>query len=162
MKKIFVTLAMIIACQGLLAQSVDDIFNRFKDKEGVEYVNIPSFVLKLGRLFMDKDGKDYRFMKGINSVTVLDMEACSSAIKKDFQQEANQLELKGYETLVQTKEKGETVKLIAKMDKDTIHELVFVITGKDECALTKMKGKIKKEDINVIMTEDKIMIDGRK
>ena len=43
MKKIFVTLAMIIACQGLFAQSIDDIFNQFKDKDGAEYINIPLF-----------------------------------------------------------------------------------------------------------------------
>ena len=72
------------------------------------------------------------------------------------------MEMKGYETLLQAKEKGETVKLIAKMDEDTIHELIFVITGKEECVLTKMKGKIKKEDINAMINDDKIMIDGRK
>ena len=162
MKKTIVTLAMFIACQGIFAQSMDDVFNRFKKKEGAEYVSIPPFMLKLGRLFMGKSGKDYRFMKGVNSITILDMEECSSSTRKEFQHEANQLELKGYETLLQAKEKGETVKLIAKMDEDTIHELIFVITGKEECVLTKMKGKIKKEDINAMINDDKIMIDGRK
>ena len=84
MKKTIVTLAMFIACQGIFAQSIDDLFNYFKNKEGVEYVNIPPLMLKLGRLFMDKDGTDYRFMKGINSVQVLDMEGCSSATQKNF------------------------------------------------------------------------------
>lgn len=162
MKKIFVTLVVFIACQGIFAQNIDNLFSHFKEKNGAEYVNIPPIMLKLGRLFMDKDEADYRFIKGVNSVQVLDMEDCSSAIRKDFQHEVNQLELHGYETLVQTKEKDETVKLIAKMDNDTIRELIVVVTGKDECALTRLKGKIKKEDINVMMTEDKIMIDGRK
>ena len=162
MKKIFVTLVVFIACQGIFAQNIDDLFNHFKEKKGAEYVNIPPIVLKLGRLFMDKDGTDYRFIKGVNSVQVLDMEDCSSAIRKDFQHEVNQLDLHGYETLVQTKEKDETVKLITKMDNDTIHELIVVVTGKDECALTRLKGTIKKEDVEVMMTENKIMIDGRK
>jgi len=162
MKKTIVTLAMMIACQGLFAQNIDDIFNKFKDKEGVEYVNIPSFVLKLGRVFMDKDTKDNKLMKGVKTIKVLDMENCSPNIRKELQQEVNQLEQNGYETLVQTKEKDESVKLIAKMDKDAINELIVFFTENDECGLTLMKGKIKKEDINVMINDDKIMIDGRK
>ena len=162
MKKTIVTLAMIIACQGLFAQSIDDIFNRFKDKEGVEYVNIPPIVLKLGRLFMDKDGTDYRLMKGINSVRVLDMEDSSSANKKELQQKVNELEQYGYETLIQTKEKGNVVKMFAKMNKDAINELIIYFNDNGECGLTQLKGKIKKEDINVMINDDKIIIDGRK
>ena len=162
MKKIFVTLAMIIACQGLFAQSIDDIFNQFKDKDGAEYINIPSFVVKLGRVFMGKDIQENRLMKGVKTIKVLDMANCSSDIKKELQHEINQLEQNGYETLVRTKEKDDTVNLIAKMDKDAIKELVIFFTDKDECGLTLMKGKIKKEDINVMINDDKIMIDGRK
>ena len=162
MKKTIVTLAMIIACQGLFAQSIDDIFNQFKDKDGAEYVNIPPIVLKLGRLFMDKDGTDYRLMKGINSVRVLDMEDSSSANKKELQQKVNELEQYGYETLIQTKEKGNVVKMFAKMNKDAINELIIYFNDNGECGLTQLKGKIKKEDINVMINDDKIIIDGRK
>ena len=162
MKKTIATLALIFAIQGVFAQDIDNIFNRFKDKEGAEFVSIPPFLIKFGRFFMDKDDKGYRFIKGVKSVKTLDMEDCSSEVKKDFLKEANQLNLNGYETLVQTKEKGETVKLIAKMDEEAIRELILIITGNGECGLTLIAGKLKKEDINVIMTDDKIMIDGRK
>ena len=162
MKKIFVTLAMIIACQGLFAQSIDDIFNQFKDKDGAEYINIPSFVVKLGRVFMGKDIQENRLMKGVKTIKVLDMANCSSDIKKELQHEISQLEQSGYETLVRTKEKDDTVNLIAKMDKDAINELIVFFTDKNECGITLLKGKIKKEDINVMINEDKIMIDGRK
>ena len=162
MKKTIVTLAMIIACQGLFAQNIDDVFNQFRDKQGAEYVNIPSFVLKLGSVFLDKDIQENRLMKGVKTVKVLDMENCSSDIKKELQHEISQLEQNGYETLVRTKEEDGTVNLMAKMNKDAINELIIFFTDKDECGLTLMKGKIKKEDINVMINDDKIMIDGRK
>lgn len=162
MKKTIVTLALMIACQGLFAQNIDDIFNQFKDKEGAEYINIPPFVLKLGRLFSDKDIKENRLMKGVKTIKVLDMESCSSSVKKELQHGINQLEKNGYETLVRTKENDDVVNLLAKMDKDTIKELIIFFTDDNECGLTLMKGKIKKEDINVMINEDKIMIDGRK
>ena len=161
MKKTIATLAMMIACHGVFAQNIDDIFNQFKDKQGAEYVNIPSFVLKLGRVFMDKDIQENRLMKGVKTIKVLDMEECPSEVKADFLKEAKKLNLNGYETLVQTKDKGEEVKLVAKMDEEAISELIILISGKDDCGLTLLKGKIKKEDINVMMTDDKIMIDGR-
>jgi hypothetical protein len=161
MKKTIATLALIFALQGVYAQSIDDMFNRYKDKNGTEFVSIPPFLIKLGRLFMDKEDKDYRLIKGVNSVKTLDMEDCSSEVKESFLKDANKLNLSGYETLVQTKEKGETVKLIAKMDKEAIRELIILITGNEECGLTLLEGKLMKEDINMIMTEDKIMIDGR-
>ena len=162
MKKIIATLALIIACQGIFAQNIDTLFSQFKDKEGADYMNIPTLMLKFMRTFTKSNNdKSYRFIKGIKSVKVLDMEDCTQEVKAEFLQEVQKLNLNGYETLVQTKEDGEEVQLIAKMDEENINDLIILITGKDECGLTLMKGKIKKEDINVMMTDDKITIDGR-
>ena len=162
MKKIIATLALIIACQATFAQNIDTLFNQFKNKEGADYINIPTLMLKFMRTFTKSNNdKSYRFIKGIKSVKVLDMEDCTQKVKVEFLKEVQKLKLNGYETLVQTKEDGEEVQLIAKMDEENINDLIILITGKDDCGLTLMKGKIKKEDINVMMTDDKIMIDGR-
>ena len=163
MKKIIATLALGIICQSTFAINIDKLFAQFKDKEGADYMNIPSLVLKFMRTFTKSNNdKSYHFLKGIKSIRVLDMEECPSEVKADFLKEAKKLNLNGYETLVQTKDKGEEVKLVAKMDEEAISELIILISGKDDCGLTLLKGKIKKEDINVMMTDDKIMTDGRK
>ena len=162
MKKIIATLALIIACQGIFAQNIDTLFSQFKDKEEADYMNIPTLMLKFMRTFTKSNNdKSYHLIKGIKSVKVLDMEDCTPEVKAEFLQAVQKLNLNGYETLVQTKEDGEEVQLIAKMGEETINDLIILITGKDECGLTLMKGKIKKDDIQVIMSEDKIMIDGR-
>ena len=162
MKKIIATLALIIACQGIFAQNIDTLFNQFKNKEGADYMNIPTLMLKFMRTFTKSNNdKSYRFIKGIKSVKVLDMEDCTQKVKAEFLKEVQKLKLNGYETLVQTKEDGEEVQLIAKMDEENINDLIILITGKDDCGLTLMKGKIKKEDINVMMNDEKITIDGR-
>jgi hypothetical protein len=162
MKKTILALALGIICQSTFAINIDNLFAQFKDKEGADYMNIPSLVLKFMRTFTKSNNdKSYHFLKGIKSIKVLDMEECPSEVKADFLKEAKKLNLNGYETLVQTKDKGEEVKLVAKMDEEAISELIILISGKDDCGLTLLKGKIKKEDINVMMTDDKIMIDGR-
>ena len=162
MKKIIATLALIIACQATFAQNIDTLFSQFKDKEGADYMNIPTLMLKFMRTFTKSNNdKSYRFIKGVKSVKVLDMEDCTQEVKAEFLQEIQKLHLNGYETLLQTKEDGEEVQLIAKMDEENINDLIILITGKDDCGLTLMKGKIKKEDINVMMNDEKITIDGR-
>ena len=162
MKKIIATLALIIACQATFAQNIDTLFSQFKDKEGADYMNIPTLMLKFMRTFTKSNNdKSYRFIKGIKSVKVLDMEDGTQEVKAEFLQEVQNLNLNGYETLLQTKEDGEEVQLIAKMDEENINDLIILITGKDDCGLTLMKGKIKKEDINVMMNDEKITIDGR-
>ena len=162
MKKIIATLALIIACQATFAQNIDTLFSQFKNKEGADYMNIPTLMLKFMRTFTKSNNdKSYRFIKGIKSVKVLDMEDCTQEVKAEFLQEVQNLNLNGYETLLQTKEDGEEVQLIAKMDEENINDLIILITGKDDCGLTLMKGKIKKEDINVMMNDEKITIDGR-
>ena len=162
MKKIIATLALIIAWQATFAQNIDTLFSQFKDKEGADYMNIPTLMLKFMRTFTKSNNdKSYRFIKGVKSVKVLDMEDCTQEVKAEFLQEVQKLNLNGYETLLQTKEDGEEVQLIAKMDEENINDLIILITGKDDCGLTLMKGKIKKEDINVMMNDEKITIDGR-
>lgn len=163
MKKIIAALALIMACQGTFAQNIDTLFSQFKNEKGAEFINIPTLVIKFARTFMSiNNNKSYHLMKGVKSVKVLDMEDCTEEVKKNFLQETQKLNLHGYETLVQTKQDGEEVKLIAKMDEEAINELIILITGNKDCGLSLIKGKIKKEDISVMMTEDKITIDGRK
>ena len=147
MKKIIATLALFIACQATFAQNIKSIINEFKEVKGVEYTKVPRWTLLLGN------------NKGVKSICYLDLGSCPSEVKEDFRQKVNQLE--GYEVLFRGKEDGEMYKLITKKNNETIRELIILITGKDECGLTLMKGKIKKEDINVMMNDEKITIDGR-
>ena len=130
MKKIIATLALIIARQGTFAQNIDTLFSQFKDKEGADYMNIPTLMLKFMRTFTKSNNdKSYHFIKGIKSVKVLDMEDCTQEVKAEFLQEAKKLKLNGYETLVQTKENGEEVQIIAKIDRENINDLIILITG---------------------------------
>ena len=153
---------VICACQMSFAQNTDAIYNEFKDVKGVESVSVSPFLMKFARLFMDSDDKNNPLIKGTHSVKVLDLEDCTKDIKKQFTQKVSQLEHNGYETWMQVKEDGENVKIIAKMEDQMIRELLVLTTDNDDCALVLIKGKIRKEDIQAIIDDDKIMIDGRK
>ena len=144
------------------AQDMDAVYNEFKDVKGVESVSVSPFLMKFARLFMDSDDKNNPLIKGTHSVKILDLEECTKDIKKQFTQKVNQLQHNGYENWLQAKKDGENVKIIAKKEDQIIRELLVLTIDNDDCALVLIKGKIRQEDIQAIIDDDKIMIDGRK
>jgi hypothetical protein len=101
---------------------------------------------------MDSDTPD--IAKSISSMKVLDLEDCSSKVKTRFNEKVNNLQLEGYETMIQTIENGEKVRILTRMENDAIRELLIVCTGNDDCALIQLNGKIKKEDIAELVNEE--------
>lgn len=151
MKKIIATLALIIACQGIFAQNIDTLFEKFSKEHQAESVSIPPFMMSLGKLFMSDE--DLSIVKGIRSLRILDLEDCPTTVKERFSEQVSKLHLKGYEPMIQVNEDGEKVRIFALPHKDSIKELLLVCSGKDDCALIQMKGKIRKEDIAQLVNE---------
>ena len=152
MKKYLVAIALMIACQNTFAQSTKDIFEEFGKEWNAESVTISPFLMTIGRLFMDNDTPD--IVKSIRSMKVLDLEDCSNKVKTRFNEKVNSLQLEGYETMIQTIEDGEKVRILTRMENDAIRELLIVCTGNDDCALIQLNGKIKKEDIAELVNEE--------
>ena len=159
MKKIIATLALFIACQATFAQNIDTLFEKFSKEQQAESVSIPPFMMSLGKLFMSNE--DLSIAKGISSLRILDLEDCPTNVKERFSEQVNKLHLEGYEPMIQVNEDGEKVRIFALPYKDSIKELLLVCSGKDDCALIQMKGKIKKEDIAQLVNEQTSKKDGR-
>ena len=159
MKKIIATLALIIVCQGIFAQNIDTLFEKFSKEQQAESVSIPPFMMSLGKLFMSDE--DLSIAKGISSLRILDLEDCPTTVKERFSEQVNKLHLEGYEPMIQVNEDGEKVRIFALPYKDSIKELLLVCSGKDDCTLIQMKGKIKKEDIAQLVNEQTSKKNGR-
>ena len=152
MKKYLVAIALMIACQNTFAQSTKDIFEEFGKEWNAESVTISPFLMTIGRLFMDNNTPS--ITKSIRSMKVLDLEDCSDKVKARFNEKMNNLQLEGYETMIQTIDNGENVRILSRMENDAIRELLIVCTGNDDCALIQLNGKIKKEDIAELVNEE--------
>ena len=152
MKKYLVAIALMIACQNTFAQSTKEIFEEFGKEWNAESVSIPSFIMSIGRLFMDDDTPE--IAKSIDFMKILDLEDCSSKVKARFNEKVNNLQLEGYETMIQTIENGEKVRILTRIEDNTVRELLIVCTGNDDCALIQLNGKIKKEDIAELVNEE--------
>ena len=93
MKKIFATLALIIACQSTFSQNIDTLFEKFSKEQRAESVSIPPFMMSIGKLFMSD--KDLSIAKGIHSLRILDLEDCPANVKERFSEQVNKLHLEG-------------------------------------------------------------------
>ena len=158
MKKIILTLALGIICQSSFAQNIDNLFEKFSKECQAENISIPPFMMSLGKLFMSDEGLS--IVKGIRSLRILDLEDCPTTVKERFAEQVNKLHLEGYEPMIQVNEDGEKVRIFALPYKDSIKELLLVCSGKDDCILMQMKGKIKKEDIAHLVNEQTSKKDG--
>ena len=144
MKWIFV--AMLCIAQMSYGQSIEQLFNSFKDKEGANTVHVGGFTMKLASLFTET--------MGVQSVDVLELAECSSDTKQHFQEALPASKDPAVETVTTINETSGRTKVLFKIEEDRIREIVLYTTGND-CNLIHIKGNINPADIEKIVEENK-------
>lgn len=146
MKKIIFTLVlMMTAATNLSAQTVDDIFNAFKDKPNVQFVNIPKALMSMASGAIE-DNEKKELLKKMDSLRVLGIEG-DEDLAKQFQEKVQKLSKKGYEQMVNSNEDGEKAQILVKTKDDAITEMLVISIDGSECALVQICGNIRPEDV---------------
>jgi type 1 fimbria pilin len=157
-KGIFIVLSVVIFCRpcfsGETAQvtgtnnkvTVQQLFADFGKEKKTIHIKVGGFAMALARVFSDT--------KGVSEIDVYSLDECTKETKEKFNLAIQNIKDKSYETLVSTSEKNERVKVLVKIKDDCVREIVIVAGGNDP-ALVKIKGKIKPEDIQSIVDENK-------
>lgn len=153
-KYLFILLLALGAAQTLQAGNVNAIFREFKEESKAEYVSIPSFVMKLGKMFADKDDAEDKLASKISSVKMLDLEDCNPDVKARFRKRLANLKDEEYETLMRVNDDGDKVRILMKQKKDTVKELLIVCEGDEDCALILLKGDFRLEDIDGLVEQE--------
>ena len=157
MKKIIVTMVLILGVQMSQAQTVDGIIKEFRSEEDAVCVKVPWLPMKLVGLFADDEAG--RVIRHISSIRILDLSDCSQQVQKRFAAKMEQLKLEGYEPLLVVKDDGSSVKMWGKMKGEKIKELLIGVSGDDnEPALIRIKGNLRMDDLNVSMSENNITL----
>ena len=146
MRKIIFTFVCAFSCIiGLSAQTVDDLFKEFKDKNNVECINIPKVMLSMAPAVMKKE-KGSDLIKKIDHIRILSIEN-DDALCKEFKAKAANLNKKGYETMVNSNEDNEKTLILVKTKGDHISEMVILDIEPRECSLIQLRGKFSPTDI---------------
>ena len=132
MKKYIAILILILFCQAGYSQSMDKLFNDFAKQKNVTHVTVGPFLMKISSLFTET--------MGVKSIEVLSFEECGNTVKDDLRA-AN--------------EEGNRTKVMVRIDKDIIRELVILTTDGGDDALIRIKGKIKPSDIEKVINDHK-------
>lgn len=144
LKWIFV--AMVCAAQMSYGQSVEQLFDSFKNKEGANTVHVGGFTMKMASLFTET--------MGVQSVDVLELAECSWETKQHFQQAISNFKDPAFETVITSNEANGRTKVLFKIEEDRIREIVLYSTGND-CSLIHIKGNISPKDLEKIVEENK-------
>lgn len=146
MKRIvFSLIVLMMGAANMMAQTVDDLFKEYKDKDHVECINIPKAMMSMASGFVkNEDGG--QLVKKIDHIRILNIED-DTALCKSFAEKAMSLSKKGYETMVNSSEDNEKTLILVKTKGEAITEMVILNIEPAECNLIQMKGKFKSSDV---------------
>lgn len=146
-KKFTILLLLVAVCQfGYGQKNMDQLFREFSSNEQVTKLNMGKFVLNCANLFTD--------VLGVEGIEILSFDNCGTEFREHFNEVIRNFKDSNYETMVQSNENGGRTKIMIQIKNDVIRELV-VLTSGESPALVRIKGKIKKTDIDRIVNGKK-------
>lgn len=144
MKKYFLCLSLFLIAQWSLGQNVKQLFAEFSKTANAECVNLNNLETSFLKPFVKSN--DIPGLKNMKAVQVIDLSNCPEEVKQRFAEKVKSLNDKEYETMVSSNENGERVRVLVKIKKEEISELVVITTG-DDASLVKIKGSFKQSDL---------------
>lgn len=141
------SLPMIVAKEPV---SSDDIFQEFASEKQAESVTVNSFLMWIAKRFVGNEPGS-EVLNKISSVKVLDLESCSPAVKSRFAERAKFVDVKGMEPLVEANDDGDKVKVLAKIKDETIHRILIMSYGNNDCCLVEVNGKFKLDELDSVV-----------
>lgn len=148
MKKLLALLVLVFTCQMAFCQTYDEVINKFKDKEGAEFTEVPKMLLSMA--LSEADSQTKAVMKNIECMKVLELSDCGEAIKKDFLVQAGKMEAK-YNKLIESSEDGETNIIFVDGDDDNAKAIIVISADDKDCEMLVMEGKLSLESLEKIM-----------
>jgi hypothetical protein len=132
-------------CQaGYGQKNINQVFNEFSTQANANKVSIGGFMMKIIGTFKDT--------MGIEKIDVLSLDNCDNDTKERFLEAIKGLKDPLFETIINANENSKRVKVMVRIKDEIIHELVLLTLG-DNLGMVRIKGKIKKSDIEKISNE---------
>lgn len=146
------TLALAFIVTGTAqAQSFDNIYKKYKKQEEVTGIKINKLGCMLASLFADSDDEGTQFLKKSSSVRILINESGNkSELTKDL---AKYIKKSNLEQLMSIKDDEDIIDIYVLDKKETIHELLIVISDKEEQVIVHLDGKYPLKMIKEMMNE---------
>ncbi|MBG0860879.1 MAG: DUF4252 domain-containing protein [Bacteroidales bacterium] len=145
MKKLIIlcTALCIFSVTQAQKSAIDDMFDKYSEREGFTSISISS---KLLSLFAPRDGKredGSDIITRLKSIRILSVEDSTLNLNLNFYKElTNKLNLSVYEELMEVREGGDVTRFLIRQSGDTISELLVITGGPNNNALIFIKGDL--------------------
>ena len=143
--KLIILVVLVFVCRiGFGQGSVNQLFNEFSKCENTTKVNIGKITMAFASLFENT--------MGVDGIEVIAFDDCNNDLRERFKEAVRSLKDSSFETLVNASENGARTKIMIRIKDDMIRELVVLTSGNDP-AMVRIKGKIKKSDIEKLVND---------
>lgn len=150
MKKILLSLVLLLAGQVIYAQNLNQLMNEMANVENAQRQAMDREMLSN----MPKSGMP-DFMNKADSVVAIILQSCPEELSTKFSAEINAAEKsEDYETLVAVKKENNIVSILLSKNESDIKDIyIYVMGGRGATVFVKMSGKFTTEDIENIVKE---------
>ena len=148
--RIFLTALLLLGCSSAIVAGncIDNLSRSIARLPEAQTVNINPFVMNLIKPFSSE-------MKGVKSMNIVSAEDISTADYTRLKKLIEDCQSEGYETIISSNEDGEIARILMKMEKDKIREIVILSLEEDEANLIRIKGAIDPKQLNEIIENNK-------
>ena len=151
MKKLilFSTALCLVSLLQAQTNAIDEMFDKYSEKEGFTLVSISSKMLSLfaGKDAKSKDGSD--IVRRLKSIRILSVEDSLLNMNLNFYKElSKKLNFSVYEELMVVKEGSETTKFLIRQTGDIITELLVISGGPGDNTIISIKGDLDLKSIS--------------
>lgn len=150
MRKFLFTATLLLACQMMAAQTVEQIIEKFKNEDNVTCINLPKSLMGIAKVAVN-DEKTAQIMDKIDAIKLIVVDEASGRTRRKFNKEVEKLDYSGYEEMLRTKDNGDVVKIMSKGEGDEITDLIVQADEDDQCALIHIQGRISPEEVQTIV-----------
>ena len=140
----FLLISLVGFAQG---KSMDEIFNKFENKEGVTSVNISKDMMGLVAQMDSNDVKCKNFISQISQVKILVFEHASIEDKTSFNSMAKSLPLSDYKELMVVRENNQNIKMLLRENQGKVSEFLLLVTGEKEPVIISIRGNIDPKEL---------------
>lgn len=144
----FFALMLVVPLAGFAqSKSLDDIFNKFENKEGVTSVNISKDMMGFVAQMDSTDSKCKNILSKIGQVKILVFEHASMEDKSNFNSMAKSLPLSDYKELMVVRENNQSIKMLLRENQGKVSEFLLLVIGEKEPVIISIRGNIDPKDL---------------
>jgi len=147
MKSTVVTIALLFSFAGLFAQksNLDEIFNKFQDKDGITSIILTADLI---RFASEMEDSGLNVLKNIKQVRILSLEKATAQDIVAFENMLKEVPLTNFKELMVVKENKNNVRMLAREDQGRWSDFIMIVTGGKDHVLINVQGSISPKELH--------------